>query len=154
MLQYAVWVWYEELSSVRKPKHMPTSLRNTINVLLSQGADLHALSASGHTILDGLVLNIIRFDNGCARPLELLDSCMEEWFNQLADLNISVKDYIDRERILHEGMYHDLGLGLYLFICFDENADPKIWTEFQGPEEREKNEFVDHIARCTIWPEW
>lgn len=156
MLQYAVWAWYGKLSSVRKPKPIlasPRNIRNTINVLLSQGADLHALSASGHTILDGLVLNIIRFD-GRAHALEWLDSCLEEWFNELADLNISVKDYIDRERLLHEDMYHDLGLGLHMFICFDENADPRVWTEFQGPQEREINEFVDHIAKCAIWPEW
>lgn len=162
MLHYAIWIWYGKLlagSDTRFPwgtsnKRVKTRVpMKTIKALLDRGADLHLQTESGHTILDGLLLNVTQFD-GCARPLGVLMEALKVWLRVLQDLGFSVKDYIRRERCLHEGIIHDLGLGLTMQVCFNEDASPWIWRAFSGTEEREANQTKDVISECKIWPEW
>ena len=39
-------------------------------------------------------------------------------------------------------------------IRFCEDLGPWAWSVFEGPEERQRGEFVDHITKGCIWPEW
>ena len=165
MLQYAVCSWYDRLlntddtwfpwksSDSRELLKIPVSPVRTIKTLLDQGTNINAQSVSGHTILDGLCLNLVQID-GSARRQQHLDSCMETWIGVLQDLGFSSNDYIRHERALHENVVLDLGLGLHMELRFDENAAPWIWSVFQGPEERDQQVYVDRIDKCAIWPEW
>ena len=153
MLQYAVCSWYDRLlntddtwfpwksSDLRELLKIPVSPVRTIKTLLDQGTNINAQSVSGHTILDGLCLNLVQID-GSARRQQHLDSCMETWIGVLQDLGFSSNDYIRHERALHENVELDLGLGLHMELRFDENAAPWIWSVFQGPEEE--------TSRCTL----
>jgi hypothetical protein len=134
-------------------KRPPQCPLKTIRTLLDQGAHLHAQSVRGYTTLDGLCLNLVQLD-GRARRHQHLSSRMETWLNIVEDLGFSARDYIRREATLHENMCHDLGLGLHMEFRFDEDTAPWIWSAFQGPEERERGEYVDQIDKCSIWPEW
>jgi hypothetical protein len=163
MIQYAVWTWYDELldsffndfpwGSPPKVPQRPLSPLQTIKALLDNGGSFYAQSGSHHTILDGLVLNIIQFDSN-GRPPDVLAACLNSWLELVQDLGFSVKDYIRIEAAEQKDTYHDLGMGLQMWICFNEESPPHIWTEFQGPHERERGECVDHISKCAIWKEW
>jgi hypothetical protein len=163
MIQYAVWTWYDKLldsffndfprGSRPKIPQRPASPLQTIKALLENGGNFYSQSGSHHTILDGLVLNMIQFDSNGRQP-EVLATCLDSWLELVRDLGFSVQDYIRIEAAEQKNTYHDLGMGLEMTICFNEKSRPHIWTEFQGPHERERNEFVDHISKCAIWKEW
>ncbi len=163
MIQFATWTWYEKLLRSYFPKlqwwngpltqPVPPSPVPIIKTLLNHGADIYSLSTSGHSILDGLLLNLIQFD-GAAHPPEVLSTCLETWLDIVQQLGFNLEDYIHREAALHENKYHDLGLGLHLNIYFNESTSPYIWIAFQGPEERARGLFVDHISKCSRWKEW
>jgi hypothetical protein len=122
-----------------------------MKTLIGHGGSIHTLSGSGHTILDGLVLNLIQFD-GHGRPPEVLASALQIWLQVVQDLGYSVAEYIQFEAAA--GASYNLGLGLYMMLRFNEENAPHIQTLFQGPQEREQDEFVDHISKCAIWKEW
>jgi hypothetical protein len=122
-----------------------------MKALIRHGASLRALSGTGYTILGGLVLNLIQFD-GSGRPSEVLASGLESWLQLVQDLGYSLVEYIRFEAAA--GTSHNLGLGLYMMTLFKEESAPHIRLLFQGPQERERNEFVDHISKCAIWKEW
>ena len=83
MLQLAVWTWstkfFNSKDRLYNEYYTPlpwdgylepnTYSVDTIKSLVELGAELHYRSGSGHTILDGLVLNLTQFD-GSARPAE------------------------------------------------------------------------------------
>ena len=164
MIHYAVWAWYHKLLALNEPvrrrwgrqyehRERPADLRATIRSLVGHGADLHDQTSSGHTILDGMFLDLIQFD-GSARPCNVITSCIGIWFGLLRDLGFDVRDYIHREKVIHDGISHDLGLGLSMEIRFSEEPDPWVWSIFHGPEERARGESVCHITHCCVWPEW
>jgi hypothetical protein len=97
--------------------------------------------------------NIIQFD-GHARSTEALAFCMRAWFAVLKDLNVDTTEYVECERKLHTGIFHDLGLGIRMEARFDEDTEPHIWAVFQGPEERARDEFVDNISKCARFKTW
>ena len=163
MLQCTVWHWYQKLlesytntipwKSIWDRQLEIKSPQASMKALLECGASLYSQSPSGHTILDGLLLNLTQFD-GEPRTAEALASCMATWISVLLDLDFNINNYIQHERKLHEGRSHDLGLGILMEARFDENRKPHIWSVFQGPEERERNDFVDHISKCARWKTW
>lgn len=164
MLQCAVWTWYHKLLGSYY-RHLPWRSKNhqpqkhiltphqSIKTLLERGTSLHCQRGSNHTSLDGLLQNIIQFD-GNARPFEVLVSCMNAWICLLRDLGVNTNEYIKQEMKLQAGRSHDLGLGIFMEARFDEHKTPHIWAVFQGPEEKGKNEFVDHISKCQRWSQW
>jgi hypothetical protein len=163
MLQCTAWKWFNQLldstcvgllydyESEHWPR--PNSPLVTMRTLLDHGADFHALAGSGHTLLDGLVLNLIQFDSN-GRPPDVFVACLDIWIDLVQDLGFDVKDYIRAVAAEQKDTYHNLGMGLKMKICFNEDSRPHLWTEFQGPHERERGEFVDHISKCAIWKEW
>jgi hypothetical protein len=153
MLQYATWIWYDRLLKANTPEQVPASPRATIQTLLAHGADIHAQSLSGYTILDGLALNFTRF-YGEDRSLPILAACMKTWIHLVHDLGFNIEEYIDRESKLHSGVSHDLGLGLTMELRFDAKASPWVWSVFQGLDERNRGEFVEDITKCSIWKKW
>jgi hypothetical protein len=164
MIHYAVWTWYTKVLDMHDTSHIPYTHKPkdrqwpadpcaTIRSLLDHGADLHAQTTSGYTILDGMCLNLIQFD-GSARPRDTRAFGFGTWLERLRDLDFNIREYIRREKTLHDGVLHDLGLGLSMEIRFREDPSPWAWSVFQGPEERERGEFVNHITECYIWPEW
>jgi hypothetical protein len=155
MIQCAVWTWYDKLLNSygrRVVQSVPSPLA-TIKTLLAHGASFHSEDKSIHSLLDGLVLNIIQF-NGEERPLEFLESAMTIWLDVVQELGFNLKDYLRIEAAKQFGKAYDLGAGMRMMVCFDEVTAPHIWTIFQGPQEREKNEFVDRISKCALWTEW
>lgn len=167
MFQLAIWTWsdkyFKSQDRLYKKTHavglsdydtgLTRSCFKTIKSLLDHGAEFYCTSGSKHTILDDLVLDLVTFDFE-ARPAEILSSCLEIWLRLVQDLGFDLKDYIQHESAHHEGKSHDLGLGLRMILCFDVDHAPYIWRLFQGPQEREGNEFVDHISKCAIWHTW
>jgi len=161
MIQYAVWDWFDRLLNThdrslisgQRGIKVPTSPLRAIKMLLENGADFFALSSSGHTILDGLVRNIIEFD-GYDRPPEVMASCLSGWLELVQALGFSIKEYIRFEASEQKDSYHHLGLELRLSLRFDEERAPHITTLFQGPKEREYNVWLDCISDCTIWKKW
>ena len=131
----------------------PVDPRPTLRSLLDHGASLHDQTNLGYTLLDGMCLNILQFD-GYARPQKTRAFAFRTWLGIVQELGFDIRQYIRRERIIHEGMSHDLRLGLTMEIRFREDPDPWAWSVFQGPEERNRGEFVDHIVECCVWPEW
>ncbi|KAG4442623.1 hypothetical protein IFR05_001879 [Cadophora sp. M221] len=171
MLQLAVWNLYDKFFDYHDPfyrnqHNLPLSWESwdrgtgainasfdTVKSLLESGADFYCQTGSGHTILDGLMLDLIQF-NGDAKPLHTYSACIESWLQTVQKLGFDLKDYIRHESAHKFGKSHDLGLGLVMMFLFDEECYPHIWTAFQGPHEREKNQVVNHISQCRIWPEW
>ena len=162
MLHYALWGWFDRLSGENDPTFHGVSSwpdrasgspLSTVKVLLDHGADIHARSTSGHTILDGLVFNFIQFDS-FARPPEVLARTMNAYLDLIKAAGISLLEYIRREEELHAGILYDLGIGLHMKLRFDENKSPPVSAAFQGPEEQERDEFMDHITKCFIWNRW
>ena len=162
MIHYAVWTWYDRLLGSNDTGHLPyggiPKVRQvdpsaTIRSLLDHGVDLHARTTSGHTILDGLLPNLVQFD-GSARPRGVLRSCFSLWVSLVQQLGFDIREYIHREQAIHDGVSHDLGLGLTMELRFTDSSSPWAWPVFQGPEERDRGEFVCHISQCCIWPEW
>lgn len=87
MIQLATWTWYEKLLRSYFPKLQwrngsfdttsPSSPVPIIKTLLDHGANIYSLSTSGHSILDGLLLNLIQFD-GAAYPPEVLSTSLQQ----------------------------------------------------------------------------
>jgi len=163
MLQCTVWHWYHKLLDLYA-NHLPWQSiwdrqfeikppQTAMRILLECGASLYLQSPSGHTILDGLLLNITQFD-GAPRPAEALTECMGHWLCIIQELGFKRNHYIQHERKIHQGLSHDLGLGISMEARFDVNNKPHIWGVFQGPEERDKGVFVDHISKCARWRTW
>jgi hypothetical protein len=163
MLQCTAWNWFDQLLDSAcvgllyeyesEHRQRPNSPLVTMRTLLDHGADFHALSGSRHTLLDGLVLNLIQFDTN-GRPLDVFVACLDTWIDLVQDLGFDVKDYIRAAAAEQKDTYHNLGMCLKMKICFNEESRPHIWTEFQGPHERERGECVDHISKCAIWKDW
>lgn len=167
MLQLALWTWstkfFNSKDRLYNEYYTPlpwdgylepnTYSVDTIKSLVELGAELHCRSGSGHTILDGLVLNLTQFD-GSARPAELLTSCIDGWLSIIRDLGIDVREYIRYEAEQHDGEFHDLGYGLRVKLCFDMENSPHVYAGFQGPQEIARQQFVDHISQCAVWPAW
>jgi hypothetical protein len=161
MLQFTAWNWYNELLNYSfygyawgpswEDRRAPGPPLTTMKALIRHGASLHALSGSGHTILGGLILNLIQFD-GYGRPPEVLASGLESWLQVVQDLGYSLVEYIQFEAAART--FYNLGLGLYMTVRFNEENAPHIRVLFQGSQERERNEFVGHISKCVIWKEW
>jgi hypothetical protein len=155
MIQYAVWSWYDKLlNSYGQPTAQPVpSPMAAIKTFLAHGANLHSAGSSMHTVLDGLVLNIFQ-SIGEDRPPEVLASAMSIWLGLIQHLGFNLQDYLRTEAAKQIGKAYDLGMGIRMIVCFDEVAAPHIWTIFQGPQEREKNAFVDRISKCALWEVW
>jgi len=163
MIQYAVWSWYEKLlnSYERKfpyghfnhpPPAVPSPLA-AIKTLLDNGADFYCSESYVRSILRGLVGNIIQFD-GDERPLEVTRACISAWLNLVQELGFDLKDYLRIEAEKQKGKCYSMGSGVEMFVCFDEDTTPHIWTVFQGPFERRMGVFVDRISKCANWKEW
>jgi hypothetical protein len=163
MIHYAVWTWYSKLlgtSDSRYPwgrkstdSEFPFDPRPTLRSLIDHGANLHDQTTLGYTVLDGMCLNLLQFD-GYSRSHRTRACAFRTWLNIVQELGFDIREYICRERDIHDGISHDLGLGLTLEIRFCTDPDPWAWSVFQGPEERERGDFVNHIASCSVWPEW
>ncbi|KAE9379389.1 ankyrin [Stipitochalara longipes BDJ] len=150
MIQYAVCSWYEKLLNSYEPKfpygHSPPAVPSPIAViktLLDNGADFYCNGSYIPSLLQVLVVNIIQFD-GDERPAEVLR----------AYLGFNLKDYLRIEAEKQKGKSLNMGIGVEMFVCFDEDTAPHIWTVFQGPFERKKGVFVDRISKCANWKEW
>ena len=156
MIQCAVWSWYDKLlnsydrRTVIKPVPSPLA---TIKTLLAHGSNAHSETSPIHTLLRGLLLNLIQFD-GEERPPEVMRECMSRWLELVQELGFNLKDYLRTEAKIHKGRCYKMGLGIQMTICFDEANLPHIWTVFQGPLEREMNIYMDRISKCAIWKEW
>jgi hypothetical protein len=160
MIQYAVWSWYDKLLNSYErgfpwghPKPEVPSPKAAVQTLLAHGADFHCDGSPERSILKGLLGNIIQF-NGEERPLEVMRACMSTWLKLVQELGFDLKDYIRIEARKRKGKWYEMGAGIQMFVCFDEDNVPHIWTIFQGPREREKNLFVDRISKCANWKEW
>ena len=156
MLQYAIWSWYDTLlNSYGRNKDYPPvpSPFATIQTLLADSPNHHSKVAPIHTVLKGLVQNILHF-NGRERSLDVMRSCMSTWLDLVQDLGFNLKDYLRAESEIHKGKRYKMGSGVAMFVCFDENTAPHIWTVFQGPIEREMGVFVDCISKCANWKKW
>jgi hypothetical protein len=163
MIQYAVWTWYDNLLNsyderfqhldpVEEFKSVPSPLA-TIETLIAYGADLYCNGSLVKTLLRGLVLNIVQFD-GEERPLNVTRYCMSRWLELVQQLGFELKDYLRIEAEKQKGRCYDIGAGIIMGVCFDEDTAPHIRTVFQGPPEREKNMVVDRITSCANWKEW
>lgn len=164
MIQCAVWTWYDRLldSYDRKFPWHPDSMKRTrlvpsplvtIKTLLTNGADFYCNSSLVPTLLTGLVLNIVQFD-GEERPLEVTRACMSTWLKLVQELGFDLKTYLRMEAEKQEGTYYDIGIGIRMTVCFDEDTIPHIWTLFQGPQERDRGAVVYRISQCANWKEW
>jgi len=164
MIQCTVWTWYDKLleSYDRKYPWHPDSLKEvrlvpsplaTIKTLLTNGADFYCNASSVQTLLTGLVLNIIQFD-GAERPLEVTRACMSTWLELVQDLGFDLKTYLRTEAEKQEGRYYDIGTGIRVIVCFNEDTIPHIWTVFQGPQERERGVVMDRLSHCANWKTW
>jgi hypothetical protein len=163
MIQYAVWTWYDNLLNSydeRFPNHDPAeefksvpSPLATIETLIAYGADLYCNGNLVKSLLRGLVLNIVQFD-GEERPLNVSRYCMSRWLELVRQLGFDLKDYLRIEAEKQKGRCYNIGAGIIMIVCFDEDTAPHIWTVFQGPSEREKNVVVDRLTSCANWKEW
>lgn len=160
MIQYAVWSWYDKLLNSYErvfpwghPQPEVPSPKAAVQTLLAHGADFHCDGSPARSILKGLLGNIIQFD-GEERPLEVMRACMSTWLKLVQELGFDLKDYIRIEAGKGKGKWYEMGTGIQMFVCFDEDNAPHIWTVFQGPREREKDLFVNRISNCANWKEW
>jgi hypothetical protein len=124
-----------------------------MKTLLTNGADFYCNASLVQTLLTGLVLNIVKFD-GEERPLEVTRACMSTWLELVQELGFDLKTYLRTEAKKQEGRYYNIGAGIRVIVCFDEDTIPHIWTVFQGPQERERGVVVDRISQCANWREW
>jgi hypothetical protein len=163
MIQYAVWNWYDKLL-ISYDTRFPYRRRTTefdsipsplpaIKTLLAHGASLHGSEKSQDTILHGLVTNIIQFD-GYLRPYEVLESSMSTWLGIVQDLGFDLKLYLRTEAENQKSTYYDLGAGIHMMVCFNEDTSPHIWNIYQGSEERKQGIYVDRIWKCASWNRW
>lgn len=156
MIQCAVWSWYDKLlnsydrRTVIKPVPSPLA---TIKTLLAHGSNAHSETSLIHTLLKGLLLNVLQFD-GEERPPEVMRECMSRWLELVQELGFNLKDYLRTEAKIHKGRCYKMGLGIQMIMRFDEANLPHIWTVFQGPFETEMNKYRDRISECAIWKEW
>jgi hypothetical protein len=161
MLQYTVWVWYDKLlAAYSQGEELPPPPISTIKTLLAHGADLHSLSTSGHTILDGMLLNFIKFD-GYPYSVDTQQACKSCWMGALRELGFERyqrREYLARERDIHRNVPpHDLGLGFFMKVHFTHTplSEPQwFWGAFQGPEERNSKTFHSIVYECQIWRSW
>ncbi|KAF4635034.1 hypothetical protein G7Y89_g3062 [Cudoniella acicularis] len=118
-------------------------------------AEIWYSSYASHIIIkDGILLDIVH-RNGKPYPSDVLSLCMGNWLNLLQDVGIDSKEYVRKERELHKNKVLELGLGIKMEARFSEETEPPyIWRVFQGHEEREKGEFVDHISKCADFEKW
>jgi hypothetical protein len=164
MIQCAVWTWYDKLlnSYDRKFPWQPEATGEfrpvpsplaTIKTLLAHGADFYCNGSLVQTLLAGLVLNVVQF-NGEERPLEVTRACISTWLGLVQELGFNLKDYLRAEAEKQNRRYYDIGTGIKMMVCFNEDTAPHIWTVFQGLQERERGVVVDRISQCAVWKEW
>lgn len=163
MIQLAVWSWYDNLLNSfdqRFPWINPGAEAQpvlwplpSLKTLLAYGADFHCKNNRIKGLLRGLIWNIVQF-GGEERSPEATRTCMSRWLKLVQELGFDLKDYLRTEAEKQRGWYYNLGAGIQMTVCFNQDTEPHIWTIFQGPQERRKNVIVDRISECANWKEW
>lgn len=166
MLQYTIWVWYDKLliwwersQGVQNPKYpRPLFPLSTVKILLAHGADLHAQSTSGHTVVDGILLNFIKF-NGYSYSYEIMEHCKQMFMFALKALGMDRQERQQfmafEETIRKDLASHELGHGLSMQVKFSQpGEEPWFWACFQGATERDSKTYHHHATDCVIWSTW
>jgi len=120
------------------------SMLSQLKTLRGCGADLHAKSRSGFTILQ-----IIWFSDVMG-----VKSKLSKWIQTLEDIGDDVREYTRKESIICQNLRCNIRLGLKAELRFDEDVVPPIWIVFQGPEEEAEGVYRKKIEQCAIWPKW